>query len=220
MGLPKTPDIPSMGAIPASPAVEAPPPPIPAASGPLSGGQLDELAAANLRARKALGASKVAAFNGWTAAVLAVLCLPFAIGGPSALIMAGVLACVSWNEFRGRRLVRAFDVRGPRRLGWNQVAFLIAVCLYAAWRIHGVLTGPQLYAEEMERMPQLRPTLGSIGDLQRTITLAVYGGLIVATIIFQGMTAAYYFTRTRHVRAYLAQTPEWVVDLQRRLGAG
>ena len=207
-----------MGAIPASPAVRTPPP-MPAAPGPLSAEQLDELAAANLRARKALGASKVAAFNGWAAGIMAALCLPFAIGGPSALIMAGVLACVSWNEFRGRRQVKAFDVRGPRRLGWNQVAFMIAVCLYAVWRIHGVLTGPQLYAEEMERMPQLRPTLGSISDLQRTITLAVYGGLLVGTIVFQGMTAAYYFTRTRHVREYLRRTPEWVVDLQRRLSA-
>ena len=58
--------------------------------------------------------------------------------------------------------------------------------------------------------------LGSINDLYKTITIAIYGGLIAATLIFQGINALYYFTRRKHVEAYVSETPEWVVDLQRR----
>ncbi len=49
---------------------------------------------------------------------------------------------------------------------------------------------------------ELESVTGSIGDLQTTLTLAVYGGLIIGTIIFQGLNALYYFTRTKHVQAY------------------
>jgi hypothetical protein len=36
-------------------------------------------------------------------------------------------------------------------------------------------------------------------------------------VVFQGVNAIYYFTRRRHVEAYIAQTPEWIRDLQRTM---
>jgi hypothetical protein len=62
---------------------------------------------------------------------------------------------------------------------------------------------------------QVVEMLGPIEDLQKTITLAVYGSLIFLSIIFQGGTAWYYFTRSRYLRAYVSDTPAWIVDLQR-----
>ena len=205
-----------MGAVPAIPTV-CESPSLSATAGPLSAEQLEQLAAANLRARKALGAAKVAAFNGWSFAVMAVVSLPFAFSGPESLVVTAAMGIVAWNEFRGRRRVRAFDLRGPRLLGWNQLGLMAVMIGYAAWRIYSTTTSPPTYAEEMERDPQLRKMLGSFSDLQRMVTLAVYGGIAVGTVIFQGLTSAYYFTRGRHVRAYLRETPEWVVQLQRRM---
>ncbi len=57
--------------------------------------------------------------------------------------------------------------------------------------------------------------LGSIEQLQTIVTLAVYGSVILFSIIFQGGTAWYYFTRSRHIRAYISETPQWIIDLQR-----
>jgi hypothetical protein len=59
------------------------------------------------------------------------------------------------------------------------------------------------------------PIVGSIEQLQRTIVLATYVSLIVGSIVFQGSTAWYYFSRARHIRAYVNQTPQWVIELQR-----
>jgi hypothetical protein len=43
----------------------------------------------------------------------------------------------------------------------------------------------------------------------------VYGTVIVLSIIFQGLTACYYFTRRKYVEAYVRETPQWVLDVQR-----
>jgi len=45
--------------------------------------------------------------------------------------------------------------------------------------------------------------------------LLIYGGLILGTLLFQGLNAWYYFTRGKHVQTYLDATPSWIIDLQR-----
>ena len=44
--------------------------------------------------------------------------------------------------------------------------------------------------------------------------LALYGSVIALSVIFQGGNALYYFTRRKHVEAYVAETPAWIRDLQ------
>ena len=58
--------------------------------------------------------------------------------------------------------------------------------------------------------------LGPMSELQWQLTLAIYGAVIVGAIVFQGLNAVYYFTRAKHLSAYLDETPDWVVDVQRR----
>jgi len=43
---------------------------------------------------------------------------------------------------------------------------------------------------------------------------------MVVTVVFQGLNSLYYFTRGRVLRGYLAQTPAWVVDVQRCQASG
>jgi hypothetical protein len=50
--------------------------------------------------------------------------------------------------------------------------------------------------------------------LYKTASLAMYGGVIVLSILFQGGNALYYFTRRRHVEEFIAETPQWVRDVQ------
>ena len=55
---------------------------------------------------------------------------------------------------------------------------------------------------------------------EEAATKSIYGGLIAGTLVFQGLNSFYYFTRRKHLEAYLIETPEWVVELQRRGVAG
>ena len=189
----------------------APPPKSP---GPLSAEHQQQLADAHRRAGKVMAASKVAAFNGWTTAVLAAMTLPFALFGFSALLISAALGLIACNELRGRKLLRRFDPRGPRLLGFNQLGLLGMIIVYSVWRIWASLTGPNPYEAQIAATPQLEPLLGSVAELHVTLTLLVYVSVIFFSIILQGLTAWYYFSRLGHIRAYRAQTPAWIVQQQ------
>ena len=171
--------------------------------------------AANRRAGKVMRAAKIAAFNGWTIGLFAALCVPFAPFSLTALIMAVGLGLVSVNEFRGRRLIRQFDQRGPLLLGWNQVGFIVLLVGYCLWQIYATLSETSRYAAYLEQYPELTTTLGPIEDLIKYVTLAVYGAVLAFAVIVQGINALYYFTRRKHMKAYLDQTEGWIIELQR-----
>ncbi len=187
--------------------------------GPLSPQHRRDLAEADRRARSVRRAAKVAAFNGWSIGSFAALSLPFALFSITGVIMTGGLAAVAYNEFRGRKLLSRFDQRGPRVLGWNQLGLMGLLIGYSLWNIYLATTGPSPYNEQLGANPELASMLGSVGDLYTSITLAVYGGVIVFSVIFQGLNALYYFTREKHLQSYLSQTPAWIVDLQRSTSA-
>ena len=183
--------------------------------GPLTAEAREALAAANRRAAKVLRAAKIAAFNGWTIGVFAVLCVPFALFSITALVMAVGLGVVSYNEFRGRRLIRQFDLRGPRLLGWNQVGFVSLIACYCLWQIFRALIGPGHYAADLAQHPELATLVGPYEDLIKYFTLLVYATVLTLTAILQGFNALYYFTRRKHLQAYLDQTEGWIIELQR-----
>ena len=182
---------------------------------PLSAEHMQQLAEANDRLGKLKPACVLAGFNGWTCAVFAVLCVPFALFSITAGVLTVGLGAVAWNEFRGRKLLKQFDLCGPRLLGWNQIGFLALLIGYASWQIFRSLTGPSPYESYVQANAELESMLGPIGELHVIISLAIYGGLIVGSIIFQGLNALYYFTRARHIRTHLAQTAGWIVRVQR-----
>ena len=138
----------------------------------------------------------------------------------TGLIMGVGLALVAWNEFRGRTMLLRFEPCGCHVLGWNQLGLMALVIGYAAWMLGKALWGANPYEGAIAGEAMLAGPLGSIGQLYKIISLAIYGGLIVGTLIFQGLNSLYYFTRRKHVEAYLRQTPEWVVQLQQRGIAG
>ena len=181
--------------------------------GPLSPEQREELARANERAKKVLGAARVATFNGWAIGVFAAVSLLFAVFSLTALVMGVGMAIVAWNEFRGRMLLRRFDSHGPRLLGRNQLGFMGLLIGYGLWSIYSTLTNPIAQLEELEAIA------GPIGELVTTLTLTVYGAVILLSLLIQGLNARYYFARTKLVHDYLNATPAWIIDLQRSTSA-
>ncbi len=189
---------------------------------PLSAQQEQELLAARHCSRKVERAANVAKFDAWCTAVFAGATLAYCVIGAAfgsfhlvSWIVGLGMAVIARTAFRGERELRQFDERGPRRLGLNQLAFAALIVVYCAWQIYKALTGQGEYAEVIRQAPELGEMLGDMDDLMRWVTVAVYGGVIVGSLIVQGLTALYYFTRAGLIRKFLLQTPPWAIDILR-----
>ena len=188
--------------------------------GPLTPEHHHELMLAGERARPIRRAARVASFNAWATGILAALSVPFTLlffSFSSLLVTAG-LAVVAYNEFRGRRQLLAFDPAAAKTLGWNQLGLLGLIIVYCLWSIYTGLNDAGALAAELQSMPDLQASLGStdqLDSLYRLIVVGLYGTVIVLSIVFQGLNALYYFTRRRHLEAYVRETPAWVIDLER-----
>jgi hypothetical protein len=177
---------------------------------PLTAEQHSVLLEAKERAGTFLGAAKVAALNGWSTGVFAVLSILFGLFSPTGLVVGVGLAVVARNEFVGRRRLRSFDPSGLELLWRNQIGFMILIIAYCAWSMVRTVAAPD------PQMAELTDLLGGdTGELVRSLTLTAYATAIVATGIFQGLNARYYYQRVARLRDYLRDTPEWVLDLQR-----
>ncbi len=182
---------------------------------PFTPEQVHAIAEAKRRRRKIDQAATVAATSGWITAVIAALATPFVFFSWVAAVMVAGLSLVAYHEFKGRRMLRDLNPKGPRVLGINQVALGVLIIAYSVWHIAAELTGEGRYAEAIANTPELANMLGPLGESMRYIVVAVYATLIIATLIFQGGAAWYYFSRAKHVRAFVEQTPPWVCDLMR-----
>ena len=188
---------------------------VPRQSGPLSPQDLEQIELARKRGKCIRRAVSMAAFNGWTAGIFAAASLVCGLFSFVSFLLGTVLAVVAYNEFRGARDLRRFDERAPRRLALGQIGLCVALVLYGAWGLYTTFTTPSEYQAVLAGSAQAAELVGSIESLQTTVSLGVYGGLIVLSIIFQGGTAWYYFRRQRLVRAYIAETPAWILELER-----
>jgi len=174
-----------------------------------------QVAAARERRAPIDRAARVAAFNGWSAAILAVLSLPFALFSPTSAVAGAVLAVTAFVEFRGRRMLRNLDPRAPVVLACNQFAFGSIITAYAIWMLYMTTHGQGDYAGVIAQHPELADLLGPLDEVVNQIAVLTYSLLIVGTLLFQGGTGAYYLTRRRCLRAYLDETPDWVTQLLR-----
>ena len=180
------------------------------AASPLTPEQQQELSTAKEGAASFMGAANVAGFNGWTIGFFAVVSILFGIFSLSGFVVGVGLAVVTRNEFVGRTRIRGLDLGGLELLWRNQVGFLALIIGYCFWSMYATVAFPDA------QMTEVMDLLGEgMGEMVQQLTLIVYGAVIVATAIFQGLNARYYFIRVARMRDYLRDTPEWVIDLQR-----
>ncbi len=153
-------------------------------------------------------------FSGWTMAFFAAVTLLGVVFGDYASFVVGVaLGAVAFNELRGGLMVRRFEPRGARALGYNQFFLGAVIVSYASWSLYAAL-----------RQPLLASAGGSTGDpkldemvrsLTALVTYGLYGSLFVIGIVVPSLTAWYYFSRERLVRAMIEKTPHWVIEAMR-----
>jgi len=189
------------------------------ADNPLSVTHRRELAAARDRAKAIRKAARVAGFNGWTTAAAAAFSAMFLLFDRSAVAIAITLglSIITYNEFRGRKRLLNFDPSAATMLGWNQLGLLAMIVVYCLWMLSGSSAEAASALSAQMHSASERELLSMAGDLEglyKTATLAMYGGVIVLSVLFQGGNALYYFTRRRHVEDFIAETPQWVRDVQ------
>jgi hypothetical protein len=205
----------------APPVQTAPPPTLPyaapafPAAGPLTEEHLRQLEAARVAAKKIRRAVNVARGDGWTVGLFGALTFLFGLGSVSAALVGSGMAVIAFVEVRAANKLRGFEPGAARVLGLNQLALAGLLFAYAVFGIVSVLFGPSEYAAIVAQEPDVGKALGPIEDLTKTIAIAVYVVVILVAVFFQGGMALYYFGRAKVVRAYLAQTPAWVIAVQR-----
>ncbi|MHB1157419.1 MAG: hypothetical protein ACYC26_11365 [Phycisphaerales bacterium] len=170
---------------------------------------------ARVRRRRIDRVCGMAAFNGWSAAILAALSMLFVLFDPLSILAVLVLGIVAFVEFRGRNRVKQLDERGLSMLAANQAAFGAVIILYACRQLISVAGGSDPHLQELAGVGDMGR---QIADLEQTLLLLVYASLIPATIIFQGGMAWFYFRSRKVLRAFIVDTPPWVIDLLKAAG--
>ena len=177
---------------------------------PFTPEQQQELEDAKERAASFMGAARVASFNGWTFGFFAVISIVTGLSSLPVLLVGVGLAVVARNELAGRKRILAYDPSAFELLWKNQVALMAIIVAYCLW----AMTRSSLVSDPS--MQELNELMGDGFDeaLQSLVTVA-YVAVIGLTVIFQGLNARYYHVRIARLEAYLAETPQWVVDVQR-----
>jgi hypothetical protein len=188
--------------------------PIPAGAspGPLSPEHLAQIDAAQRRGRKIRKAARVASFNAWTAALIGGTCLAGGIFDRTSLVLGIAITAVAIIEFQGAAKFRRLDLKAPVVCGLNQLFFLTVIGAYCIWN----MLQPSSSLTEATGSADADAMLADFAGLESSLMHGFYGLVLIGSVLMQGLTAVYYFTRARHMRAYLRETPEWVVELQRR----
>jgi hypothetical protein len=180
----------------------------------LSPEHLWQLGEARRRGAKIRRAVSVATFDGWATGLFGALTFICGIFSWIGLVLGAAMLTVAYVEFRGARRLRQLDASAAASLGWNQVALGSALLIYAAYSLWNVFYSHSLVVDQLLNTPELGG-MGSIESLARLIGVLIYGTLAAVAIFGQGGTAWYYFSRRKHVEAYLRETPQWILDAQR-----
>jgi hypothetical protein len=191
------------------------PPPIPQAN--LSPESLAELKTARAAMKKIRRAILSARIEGYSIAIFGALSFAFSIGNFWDMFVSAILTAIGIIEINGASKLARLDLRATRILTFNQLALAALILLYALWKIYGQLANPNaalagLSPSDVQSLDQFGVT-GAL-DMTRQIMIVIYSGLIVAALA-EAVMALYYHSRAAYVRQFIAQTPEWIVTMQK-----
>jgi len=188
------------------------------ASNPLSYQNMQELSAARAGGKKVRRAIRVALFDGWTLAFFACLTVLFSIGSLSSMLIGLILGGIAAIELYAASRLRKLDPGACKILGYNQLALAALIIIYAASQLVPMMMGHSPLPAEVTSDPAAAQLLDSsgYGQVINLLYEGTYAGMILFAIFSMGSLSLYYFTRTKHVRAYVQQTPQWIIDMQRQ----
>jgi hypothetical protein len=114
----------------------------------------------------------------------------------------------------------------PGRLAINQLMLFGVIALWCGLQMRGVSEGLEASAmtPEVEQVaadfPEMAGQLEGLESLGESIAYMVFGFILVGSLCFQGVLAAYYLSRRKRVRAFHEELPPWVGDIVRTVANG
>lgn len=108
----------------------------------------------------------------------------------------------------------------PGRLAVNQLMLFGVIALWCGLQMRGAGDGAQASAMSTEVAAQVPEMAEQIQALESGLVYMIFGFILVTSLIFQGVLAAYYLSRRKRVRAFHEELPPWVGDIVRTVASG
>jgi len=196
--------------------------PHPGLTNPLSDAHFDELRWASKRAKAIEKAVRYASFSGWTTLLAGALSLPFALGKPSMMIFALVIAGIGTRELTLCRSLRVLDSKAPKRLAINQVLLAASLSTYAIFMLmspagEGMVESAMKTDPMLQSTPELSGMFDDMIQLEHLATAIMYVMMIVIAVFIQGGTAMYYLLKGSKLKKMHKETPDWAVRVYQTL---
>jgi hypothetical protein len=187
---------------------------LPASQSPqLTPQNLRELEAARWSLRKIRRAVSTARFEGFTVAIFGGLTAVCGIPSIGVILMGLVLTAIGVVEIVGGNRLRRLDLTAARILTFNQLLLALLILIYALWNLHAEMVHPLAQINSADAQI-LGVSDAPVFDLTHEVLIVVYLSLILAALIEASM-ALYYHRRGAFLRRYLAETPQWIVSMQK-----
>jgi hypothetical protein len=182
----------------------------------LSPDNMRELGEARQSLRKITRAASTAKIEGGTIFVFGILTFLCGIGSITDMLGGVILTVIGFVEFTSAKKLTRLDEKAIKILTINQLCLAGVILLYAVFKIYGELTSPSQNLPDLSQADaQVAGNLAGVqSQLTHLIYLAVYAGLIIAAF-GEAALALYYHTRAAHLRKYLADTPAWIITMQK-----
>lgn len=182
---------------------------------PLSPEQMGQLASARAAAKSLKRGAGWARFEGGSIALFAVLTLACGWDSVAGLLMGAAMGAIAFFELREARGLSRLQVGSARRLGWIEVCFASLLFIYAAWSIIATMRGAGPFAEiEQKYGREVMDQLAAYKDTAKSLTALAYVALMGIAVFVQGGAAVYFFSREKHLKAFVEQTPPWILQMQ------
>jgi hypothetical protein len=164
--------------------------------------------------RRAITAAR---FEGYCVAICGGLTALGGLGSLWPMLGGVVLTVIGVIEIVAASKMSRLDPAAPKILTANQLVLAGVILLYALWNLHAEIAHPQsdfpdLSPSDAQVLGQYEPP--AMSGLTHEVMMILYGSMILAAVAEAGM-AAYYHSRGSLLKQYLAETPPWIIELQR-----
>jgi hypothetical protein len=177
---------------------------------------LAQIAMARQQFRKIGRAASTAALSGWSIGIFGFITLITGFMSFSGLMLGVGMCLIAYFELMGAKLIRRLDPDVTKRLAINQLIFGVLLTIYACSSLWTTLHEPSDLDKELSTQGvDVSQMLGSVGQMEHTITVALYASVILAAFLGCGGMAWYYLSRRKFIVTYLREAPPWIVDLQK-----
>lgn len=158
-----------------------------------------------------------AALDGWTLLIFGGITVLCSFGINLALALGIAMCWIGWRDIQGGKALMRLDETAVGRLIQSQIILGLCLAAYAGLMLYRTMTSQELLGSgESAALMQAGPMGGQIISMTRSIFVAVYVGLLGFAVLGPGASILFYYRRGERMREYVAKTPAWIVELQRK----